>query len=392
MIVDDEPAVHDVTCMALRHIVYKNKNLQFIHAYSGEEAKTLIAAHPDTALILLDVVMESDHAGLQVVRHIREKIKNYFVRIVLRTGQPGHVPETEIILEYDINDYKEKTELTQKKLFTSVISCLRSYDDMMTIELNRRTLKEHESILKLAKRSAETANKAKTTFLSNMSHELLTPLNAIIGYSEIVQEEAIESGLDDFVPDIQKILQAGERLSRLYSCILNMSKIEADKLNVNPTHFQICDLISEVVIAAQSIAKENHNSFQILCTDKAFIYSDRNILYQILACLLHNAGKFTQKGKISLTVQHTIKQDQDWVSFAVTDTGIGIPFEKISAIFQPFAQGDMSQTRIYEGAGLGLSIAQSYSDVLGGHISVESVVNEGSTFTVHIPANILDIV
>jgi len=175
MLVDDEPALHDVTRVAIGHIVYKGKPLEFIDAYSGEQAKQLIKKHPDTVLILLDVIMEQEDAGLRVVQYIREELKNHFVRIVLRTGQPGQVPETEIILNYDINDYKEKTELTKQKLLTTIISCLRSYHDMMLIEESRHQLEQNERALLLAKRAAESANKAKTTFFANMSHELRTP-------------------------------------------------------------------------------------------------------------------------------------------------------------------------------------------------------------------------
>ena len=390
MIVDDEPAVHEVTHLAIGQIVFQNKGLSFVDAYSGEEAKRLIVEHPDTALVLLDVVMETDDAGLRVARFIREEAKNHFVRIVLRTGQPGQAPETEIILNYDINDYKEKTELTKQKLLTTVISCLRSYNDMMTIEKNRRQLIENEHILRLAKRSAESANQAKTSFLSKMSHELLTPLNAIIGYSDILQEEAAMAGLDDFVPDIQKISEAGQRLSRLYTCILNISKIEADKLQVSPENFNACELANEVALTTQSQIRQNYNQLQIECTELGMIHTDRNMLYQILCSLLNNAGKFTQRGTVKLSGKRITKEDKEWLKIKVCDTGIGLTIEEMNAIFQPFNQLDNSTTRIHEGAGLGLAIAENYTEVLGGTISVESVKGEGSTFILEIPTNILD--
>lgn len=391
MIVDDEPAVHEVTRLAIGKIVFQNKGLNFVDAYSGAEAKRLILEHPDTALVLLDVVMETDDAGLQVVRYIREIAKNHFVRIVLRTGQPGQAPETEIILNYDINDYKEKTELTRQKLLTTVISCLRSHNDMMTIEQNRRQLIDNERILKLAKRSAESANQAKTSFLSKMSHELLTPLNAIIGYSDLLQEEAVMAGLDDFIPDIQKISEAGQRLSRLYTCILNISKIEADKLQVSPEVFNICELANEVILTSQAQIRHNHNQLQCQCTDLGMMQSDRNMLYQILSSLLSNAGKFTQRGLIKLIGQRITKEEnKEWLVIKVIDTGIGLTIEEMNAIFHPFTQLDNSTTRVYEGAGLGLAIAENYCEVLGGTISVESKKGEGSTFTLEVPINILD--
>ena len=138
LVVDDEEEVHAVTKLVLADFSYENKGLLFLHAYSGREARDLIAEHPDTAIIFLDVVMEKNDAGLEVIRHIREELKNSFVRIILRTGQPGQAPAEKVIVEYDINDYKEKTELTAQKLFTTMVASLRSYRDILTIRPTAR--------------------------------------------------------------------------------------------------------------------------------------------------------------------------------------------------------------------------------------------------------------
>ncbi|MEO5357387.1 MAG: DUF3369 domain-containing protein [Nitrospirae bacterium YQR-1] len=140
MIVDDEEDIHKVTKLALGKLNFKNKKIDFVSAYSGREAMRLIKEHPDTAVILLDVVMEDDDSGLQLVKYIRDELKNKFVRIILRTGQPGQAPEEHVIIDYDINDYKTKEELTDKKLFTTVIASLRSFTDIKIIESNRRGL------------------------------------------------------------------------------------------------------------------------------------------------------------------------------------------------------------------------------------------------------------
>ncbi|MDX1538249.1 DUF3369 domain-containing protein [Arsukibacterium sp.] len=142
LIVDDEPEVHTVTKLALSDFTFNNKSLEFISAYSGAEARQLIAANPDTAIILLDVVMETDDAGLLVARHVREELKNDHVRIILRTGQPGQAPERQVIVNYDINDYKSKTELTAQKLFTVIMSSLRSYRDILSLEQSRQGLEK----------------------------------------------------------------------------------------------------------------------------------------------------------------------------------------------------------------------------------------------------------
>jgi response regulator RpfG family c-di-GMP phosphodiesterase len=142
LIIDDEKQIHQVTQMVLRDFVFDGKKLAFFSAYSAEESKELLAAHPNAALILLDVVMEYEDAGLQVVQHIRDKLKNHAIRIILRTGQPGQAPEQSVIMNYDINDYKEKTELTTQKLFTTVVTALRSYRDIKVIEQSRAGLEE----------------------------------------------------------------------------------------------------------------------------------------------------------------------------------------------------------------------------------------------------------
>jgi response regulator RpfG family c-di-GMP phosphodiesterase len=142
LIVDDEPEVHSITKLVLSDFVYKGRPAEFLSAYSADEARRLLAEVNDIAVILLDVVMETDDAGLQLVRHIREVLKNRHVRIILRTGQPGQAPERSVILEYDINDYKAKTQLTAQQLFTTTVAALRSYEDMTAIEANRRGLEK----------------------------------------------------------------------------------------------------------------------------------------------------------------------------------------------------------------------------------------------------------
>lgn len=141
LIVDDEEDVHILTKLVLRDYSFEGRKLQFLSAYSAEEANRIIEENPDTALLLLDVVMEEHDSGLKVVRHIRDFLDNRFVRIIIRTGQPGRAPEHEIVSRYDINDYKTKTELTSQKLFTAVTSSLRAFRDIQTIEMKEDSLR-----------------------------------------------------------------------------------------------------------------------------------------------------------------------------------------------------------------------------------------------------------
>ncbi len=172
MIVDDEPDVHNATRIVLSDLVYEGKGLEFLSAYTAADAHRLLDEHPDTALILLDVVMEEDDTGLKLARYIREELKNYAVRIILRTGQPGQAPERIIIMEYDINDYKEKTELTVQKLFTTVVSSIRAYRDILTIENNKKGL---EKIIESSANIFELQSMKK--FSSSVLSQLINILN-----------------------------------------------------------------------------------------------------------------------------------------------------------------------------------------------------------------------
>lgn len=182
MIVDDEPAVHDVTRLALSGVTFAGQPLEFISCYSGAEARQAIQAHPDTALMLLDVVMESDHAGLEVARWVREEMGNTIVRIVLRTGQPGQAPERKVITDYDINDYKEKTELTASKLFTLLFASLRAYQSIASVERSKRGL---------AKVIEASADIFKLSSLDRFAHGVLEQLSALlqIGPGALLMQE-----------------------------------------------------------------------------------------------------------------------------------------------------------------------------------------------------------
>ena len=174
MIVDDEPAMHDVTRLALNGVTFAGRPLQFISCYNGAEAVAAMAEHPDTALMLLDVVMETEHAGLEVARRVREELRNEMVRIVLRTGQPGQAPERKVITDYDINDYKEKTELTSSKLFTLLYASLRAYQSILSIELSKRGLE------KVIEASADIF---KLSSLDRFAHGVLEQLSALLQIS-----------------------------------------------------------------------------------------------------------------------------------------------------------------------------------------------------------------
>ena len=400
MLVDDKAEAHQVARLALQKFKFEDKPLQFISAYSADEAQQLIEAHPDTALILLDIVMEENDSGLKVANYIRNILKNRLVRIVLRTGQPGQAPEEAVIMDYDINDYKVKTELTREKLLTTVMGALRSYRDIQTVEINRQELaalyadleKSHVDLAQ-AKEAAETASQAKTTFLANMSHELRTPLSAILGYAQLLYEDAAQLGYEEFEADLLKIQSAGEHLLLLVNEILDIAKLQADKLVLQIEPFLVKTLVEDVVGQVQATLVANKNSLEVdLAENLGTMKTDQSRVRQILRNILDNAAKFTENGIVRLTVYRESDPAShpatDWLIFQVSDTGIGMSPAQLEQIFEAFTQVDMSTRRKYGGIGLGLAITHDLCRLMDGDIAVASELGQGSRFTVRLPAEV----
>ncbi|MEG5160759.1 ATP-binding protein [Microcoleus sp. AT3-A2] len=264
---------------------------------------------------------------------------------------------------------------------------LTAANKLLRIEIAER--KRAEIALQEALHKAEAASRAKSTFLANMSHELRTPLNAIIGYSEMLQEEARESGLEEIIPDTQKIYNAGKHLLTLINDILDLSKIEAGRMELYLEKFDLSNLIEEVVATLHPLVEKNHNQLQVSCSENlGVMYADLTKVRQILFNLLSNALKFTESGTVLLSATREPAGDSDWVYLQVSDTGIGMSAEQQQGLFQPFIQGDASTTRKYGGTGLGLAISRLFCQMMGGDITVESELDVGSTFTVHLKTKV----
>jgi signal transduction histidine kinase/CheY-like chemotaxis protein/CHASE3 domain sensor protein len=253
--------------------------------------------------------------------------------------------------------------------------------------------------LALARDQALEASRAKSTFLANMSHELRTPLNAIIGYSEMLQEEAEDAGQQDFVPDLDKIHAAGQHLLGLINAVLDLSKIEAGKMDLYLETFDIGTLVNETVAVVQPLVEKNANQLVVRYSDGlGSMHADITKVRQVLFNLLSNASKFTKQGEINLDVTRESagvsagpsSQSGDWIAFAVKDTGIGLTHEQMGKLFQEFSQADASTTRNYGGTGLGLSLSRRLCRMMGGDILVESEPGKGSTFTLRLPALVQD--
>ncbi|HXG70698.1 MAG TPA: GAF domain-containing protein [Gemmatimonadaceae bacterium] len=240
-----------------------------------------------------------------------------------------------------------------------------------------------------ANEKAEAASNAKSRFLANMSHELRTPLNAIIGYSEILQEDAEEAGNAGAVSDLQKIHSAGKHLLALINDVLDLSKIEAGKMEIYPETFSVRTVVDEVATTVMPMLARNSNTLRVNCPeDIGTMHSDLIKVRQVLLNLLSNACKFTDRGTITLDVRRAESAGTEAVTFRVTDTGIGMTEPQMAKLFEAFTQAEASTTRTYGGTGLGLAITRKFCQMLNGDVTVSSERGKGSVFTVSIPASI----
>jgi signal transduction histidine kinase len=256
-----------------------------------------------------------------------------------------------------------------------------SFNKMMN-EIEKR-----DEQLKEATAQAQAANSAKSAFLANMSHELRTPLNAIIGYSEMLQEDCEDFDAQDMIPDLKKINSAGKHLLQLINDILDLSKIEAGKMELYLEPFDARNLIEEVDSMVQTLVSKNANKLEVTIGEGVGqMTADVTKVRQLMFNLLSNACKFTKQGVIGLKAV----RDGDFVQFSVSDSGIGMTPEQMGKLFQEFQQADASTTRKFGGTGLGLAISKKFCQMMGGDIWVESEYGKGSTFHFKLPVVVID--
>jgi len=308
-------------------------------------------------------------------QHITQPLNEFLVAI-------HRIVESDFNIQLNVKRHDELGRLADA--FQAMAMILHDRETQLTDYAN--DMEQHAKELAVAKEAAEEANVTKSRFIANMSHELRTPLNAIIGYSEMLSEDAADIGDQTFTNDLNKIHAAGKHLLGLINDVLDISKIEAGKMQIYTETFDIATMLNEVITTIEPLINRHQNQMQTEFSDNiGKMHADLTKVRQMLFNLLSNAAKFTEHGTITLSAMREMTPQGEWIEFRVADTGIGMTPEQQKKIFQPFTQADASTTRKYGGTGLGLVITQRFTEMMGGIISLESEFGHGSTFIVRMP-------
>ncbi len=348
VIVDDQEDVHSVTRLVLDDFAFEGRKLTCLSAYSGREAKELILEHPDTAVMLLDVVMETNRAGLDVAQFIREEAKNRFVRIILRTGQPGEAPEREVVTELDINDYRQKIELTADGLVTSVTTAIRSYRDLKIIEEGRRGLH---------------------LLAMSVAHQVRNRTVAIAGFANLIRRKSY-SDLTDY---LDTILDESTRLEAMVLDVTQYASIEIGEL----IPCGIRDVIEEAMERVDiGLKMQGHGvEWDVFCPDQT-VRVDPKLFTKAIEAILQNGVDFSSDRP---RIRITVSPGRLACVIKITDFGSGIRDEHMPFIFDPFFSLKP------EGSGMGLCVARKIAMHHQWDLDVASVPGEGTTVHIVIP-------
>ena len=277
-------------------------------------------------------------------------------------------------------DSADKNSSEEASVELMLIAFSRMSDEVNAL-IDART-----SEMETARDEARDASDQKTKFFANMSHELRTPLNAILGYGEMLYEDCEDLGYEDLLPDLKKITSAGSHLLSLINNILDLSKIEAGKMELFITNFEIEDMVDTIKDVSSPLAAKNENEFVINFDGAVGAMSqDETKLRQCLTNFLSNAFKFTKNGKVTLDVRSEIKNDVEFINFSVIDTGAGMSPEGVAKVFEEYTQAERSTSANYGGTGLGLPISKKFAELMGGDVTVTSKEGEGSVFSIIVP-------
>ena len=386
LVVDDDDQVHAVTDLLFKEYQFEGRPFQAIHAYSAAAALERLSLEPQIPVALVDVVMETPNAGLELVRSIREQLDNPSLRIILRTGQPGEAPERDVMLDYDINDYKAKTELTTQKLFTALVSALRSWRDIMQaasmadqlVDANtnlEQKIQDRTRDLSQALEHARIARRDLRQFLSMVTHEFRTPLAIIDSAAQmlLIRPHMTDDGSQ---PRLQTIRDSVGRMVQLIDTCLADERLEAETLQLQAVTTDITPLITAQI--HQQRQAHPDRTIDLTLAPLPDLCVDTVLLAMALGNLLNNALKYSTS-----SIQVTVSRTKDYVQIAVTDFGLGIPASELNHIFDRFYRAD--NVKGLAGTGIGLSMSRRIIQLHGGSLIVDSTEHVGSTFTIRLP-------
>ena len=369
-----------------------NEGFKVLVAQNGEQAlKVVNLTSPDS--ILLDVMMPG-LSGFEVCQQLKSQQNTQDIPIIFMTALVDTVDKVNGFklgaADYITKPFQHEEVLVRINAHLSLHKLKKQLKEKnQTLQQQNQTLEAVITALQKAKQAAEEANSVKSQFMANISHELRTPMNAIIGYSELLKEEAEDLQITGLVDDIDNIEKAGRHLLDIINDVLDFSKIETGKMALCLESIEILNLINDIKIIVQPLVKNQLNHLEIDCADNiGTMYADLSKVRRILLNLLSNASKFTENGTIKLIVSKESEENTQWIKFIVNDTGIGITDEQQQQIFHIFTQADGSSTRKYGGIGMGLTVTKRFVDIMQGTIHVESQLGQGSTFTVRLPIKV----
>ncbi len=394
LIADDEEPVHHAMRLALNGFRFDGHHIQILSARSAAEARDVLAANRDIAVVLLDVIMEDHDAGLRLVRELREDLGMRLTRVVLLTGQPDEIPEQAVIQPFDVNDYKNKTELTQQRLHTTLTTALRAFRDLRGVEKLRasleRTVQSQMDELREKNRQLEATlerlkqlDGEKNTLLGIVAHDLKNPLSGMAGHIHLLLDEP-DLRREERDESLRTLLQGVEGMTELVKRLLNANAIERGQIKTNPEPVDLADLCCTLAKAytLKLLGKEQQMAVEVY-TGSPIALVDRALTQQIVDNLYSNAMKFSPAGK-AICVR--VRDDESGaVCIEVCDHGPGLTAQDHARLFSRFTRLSAAPTAGEDATGLGLSIVKKLVELMRGTIECLSEPGHGATFVVRLP-------
>jgi signal transduction histidine kinase len=349
---------------------------------SGAMALTAAQSAPPD-LILLDIALP-DLNGYEVCQCLKRDDRTRNVPILFISALDDEMDKVKAFEVGGVDYITKPFQVAEVVARVETHLNLQLFQDQLR-QTNEKLLTANQQLAQ-ARDEALRANQAKSAFLANISHELRTPLNNILGYTELLQEEATESGSEQYLSDLQKIHHASSHLLTLLNDLLDLSKVEAGKLTFHITTFDVRAAVASVIADERISVEKNNNTFTTeIDPILGEMVGDETKIKQILFNLISNAAKFTSNGNVSFAAHQIKRHGKRWIEFRIVDTGIGIPPEKIKNLFDPFVQADESIATQYGGTGLGLALTKRLCQIMGGSIQMSSELNVGTIFVVTLP-------